>query len=113
MNDYDFSKMPVYDKNNIVGIVTIEAIAKWACNELKNKTELTQVKDIVDDVNENEKIYFLSKNESAYDVIKIYTDSMKKGNKVLAILITEDGIKTQKPIGIVTLKDLPRILEYF
>lgn len=113
MEEHDFSKIPVYEKNRIIGIVTIEAIAKWACNELKNRTNRSQVKDIVEDINENEKIYFLSKNESAYDVIKIYTESMKKGNKVLAILITEDGVKTQKPIGIITVKDLPRILEYF
>lgn len=113
MDKNGISKLPVYDQNRIVGIVTIEAIAKWACNALQFKSDKMQIKDIVEDIDETDKIFFLSKNESVYHVIKIYTDSLKKGIKVQAILITEDGIKSQKPIGIVTVKDLPQILEFF
>lgn len=113
MEKNGFSKIPVYEHNRIVGIVTIEAIAKWACNALKFQSEKMQVKDIVEDIDETDRIFFLSKNESVYQVVKIYSDCMKKGINVQAILITEEGIKSQKPIGIVTVKDLPQILEFF
>lgn len=113
MEKNGFSKIPVYDQSKIVGVVTIEAIAKWACNALKFESKLMQIKDIVEDIDETDRIFFLAKNESVYHVVKIYTESMKKGINVQAILITEDGGKSQKPIGIVTVKDLPQILEFF
>lgn len=113
MEENNISKMPVYAESGVVGILTVEAIAKWACGQLENKNNCTQVKDIYESINQNEKVYFLGKNESVYEVVRIYNASMKKGQSVLAIIITENGLGTQKPIGIITVKDLPIILEYF
>lgn len=113
MQENKISKIPVYDERGIVGILTVEAIANWACAQLVKSTEINKVKDIYESINENEKVFFLAKNASVYEVIRIYNTSMKKGQIVLAIIITEEGIKTQKPIGIITVKDLPVILEYF
>lgn len=113
MQENNISKIPVYDKQGIVGILTVESIAKWACAQLVTPTNISTVNDIYESINENEKVFFLSKNASVYEVIRIYNTSMKKGQLVLAIIITEEGIKTQKPIGIITVKDLPVILEYF
>ncbi|MEG0076298.1 CBS domain-containing protein [Anaerorhabdus sp.] len=113
MQENNISKIPVYSDKGIIGILTVEAIAKWACAKLENRTEANQVHDIYEGISENEKVFFLSKNASVYEVIRIYNTSMKNGQLVLAIIITEEGIKTQKPIGIITVKDLPILFEYF
>ena len=39
-----------------------------------------------------------------------YPSVMAKGQRLLAILITEHGSTEEKPLGIITLYDLPKIL---
>ncbi|MEG0562827.1 CBS domain-containing protein [Anaerorhabdus sp.] len=113
MREHNISKIPVYSEQGIVGLLTLDVIAKWACAELITPSQRKQVRDIYEEINDNDKVYFLSKNANVYEVVQIYNNSMRKGKSVLAIIITEDGIKSQKPIGIITVSDLPYILEYF
>lgn len=113
MQDNEFSKIPVCDRNEIVGILNVEHIAKWACEELGNKSKRWQVKDIYEATEQHHGIHFISKNANVHEVIQLINEDIKKGVKIQAILITEAGIKSQKPIGIITIKDLPQILEFF
>lgn len=113
MQSHVFSKIPVYDESAIIGILTVEHIVKWACEELTKKTGRWQVKDIFEPTEKHHGIYFIAKNTNVQEVIQLINEGIKKGINVQAILITETGIKSQKPIGIITVKDLPQILEFF
>jgi len=38
---------------------------------------------------------------------------LKKGTTLLAVIITEKGSMNEKPLGIITTADLPKILQTF
>lgn len=52
---------------------------------------------------------FLSKDCSIYELEDAFEQSFNDNEKLEAILITQNGLQSQKPIGIVTSWDLVRI----
>ena len=108
MQEMDTSKVPVYKGQNFVGMITLDEIAKVA---MQGKTDDTVVSDVLSST-KNSRVVFTSKRN--VDVVLRYFDKAREeGITLLAILITESGKPSEKPIGIITTSDLPNILKIY
>lgn len=109
MQSMHTSKIPVYQDGRYVGILTLEQLAKVAVN---GNLDTTKIEDILSD-DKNTQILFVSKSQHV-DVVFQYFDQLRdQGLSLLAILITENGKQSEKPLGIITIADLPKILKYY
>ena len=102
----DTSKIPVYEDEQYVGLLTMGMIAKYALNHQTDGN----VKDALIH-KENERVLFLSKNSNVQLAIKGFDKAVREGNSLLAILITEHGKTNELPLGIITYADFPSIMK--
>lgn len=106
MEKMDTSKIPVYEDEQYVGLLTMGMIAKYALNHQTDGN----VKDALIH-KENERVLFLSKNSNVQLAIKGFDKAVREGNSLLAILITEHGKTNELPLGIITYADFPSIMK--
>jgi CBS domain-containing protein len=109
MNDMNTSKLPVYEEGVYKGLLTLREIAGWSMHHEEGKH---LVNDILESV-KNEKVLFLPRNSSITSALQGFESSMNHGESLLAILITDKGSLNEKPLGIITVADLPKILKTF
>lgn len=105
MKQLNTSKIPVYDGNQFKGIVTLEAICEWAMNGQKE----TSVAEYIDE-KKSRRVLFLKKTSSVQNAIHSFESSVQNGATLLAVLVTETGSLNEKPLGIITTADMPKIL---
>lgn len=106
MEKMETSKIPVYEGKTYKGILTVGMIASWA---LHSDSQEGTVRDAMA-AKDKDVVIFISKNGNIQQVIKAFENALHKGNTLLAILITEHGNKNERPLGIITLADLPKII---
>jgi len=58
-----------------------------------------------------ERVLFLSRTADVTEAQDLFEASLHRGVSISAILITESGSAHQKPIGIITVADLPLLYE--
>ena len=104
MQEMDTSKVPVYKGQNFVGMITLDEIAKVA---MQGKTDDTLSST------KNSRVVFTSKSNNVDIVLRYFDKAREEGITLLAILITESGKPSEKPIGIITTSDLPNILKIY
>ena len=109
MQEMDTSKVPVYKGQNFVGMITLDEIAKVA---MQGKTDDTVVSDVLSST-KNSRVVFTSKSNNVDVVLRYFDKAREEGITLLAILITESGKPSEKPIGIITTSDLPNILKIY
>lgn len=113
MFEKSFSQIPLYNNDNFVGLLTTNTIVRWlgACVQdslynLKN----TIINSIFEKYTEDKNNYsFFKGSNSIYKVIEEFQKFESSGKKLDAILITENGSKKEKPLGIITVWDLVEI----
>jgi len=109
MQEMDTSKVPVYKGQNFVGMITLDEIAKVA---MQGKTDDTVVSDVLPST-KNSRVVFTSKSNNVDVVLRYFDKAREEGITLLAILITESGKPSEKPIGIITTSDLSNILKIY
>lgn len=110
MMELETSKLPIYQDNEFVGLLTLEMIASWAVLNQKGMPNPT-VKEIFKPQYKKEKVFFLSKEATVQEALDLFEKGMRKGVNILAILISAQGRKDEKAEGILTAADLPRLME--
>ncbi len=111
MYKHSFSKIPVYQGEQFVGLLTAEAITYWLADCLIEGKDLSResVGTVMKYVDNPDNYAFVAKNSPVFEVIRLFEHFSHKGNRLQAVLITENGERLQKPLGIITVFDLPRI----
>lgn len=100
------SKIPVYEQGVYTGLVTMEEIAGWSLAEERSEDCVSSVMTSA----KNERVLFVRENTSLQNVMRSFESSLKHGTALLAIIITAHGSAKEKPLGIITVADLPKIL---
>lgn len=112
MHDGVFSQMPLYDGDHFVGLLTTETIARWLACNLANGFGLVEEKPLVEVLphqEDAENHTFLSRTSSVADGLTAFAKFLRRGKSLDAILITQNGRSTEKPLGIVTIHDIPKL----
>jgi predicted transcriptional regulator len=112
MYDGVLSQLPIYDGEKCVGLLTAETIARWLANHLGDGLGLVEEKPIADVMQhqeDHENYTFMAKTATIADGFAAFDDFLHRGKRLEAILITHSGSASEKPLGIVTINDIPKL----
>jgi len=112
MKENNYSQIPVYKDNILFGLLTTDTVSRWLAYELKTN-EIVGDEEIVENVmkhTENNNNYdIVSRNKSLVETIDLFQINYSKGEIIAAVLITENGKKHEKLLGIATPYDIPEM----
>ncbi|MDO5793354.1 MAG: CBS domain-containing protein [Turicibacter sp.] len=101
-------KLPIYENDKFVGLVTSRAIAKWLQKHIENNTiELSgSVKDLLD-YEKKSQYEFVAQSMTVYDAWHLFQSSPKKLD---ALLLTESGRQEDQIEAVITYDDVLRYI---
>ncbi|BES63926.1 CBS domain-containing protein [Gottschalkiaceae bacterium SANA] len=115
MKEHGYGQLPVYEEEQYQGIFNGEIVMRWLRSNHKRevlKMNQVTVNEIIDsDSAQSHQVIFKPRAASVLDIqetVERYTD---KQYRLQAIIITENGKPTEKPLTIITSADLPLIFE--
>lgn len=114
-----YTHVPIYTNNSkCVGIFSEATIFNWLVDNInvdgKANFHKLQMKDINPKYyhSPNEKNDFIKEETTIFEALKQFQDSINKGMRLGALIITPHGTKKEYPTGIITSWDLPKIKEF-
>lgn len=110
MNDGNYSQLPVYNADAFQGVITENGIARWLASYVSNKDEIVDLSEIPvkDALRQEEKrpyFLFVSKQTPVDNVVEKFTSNPE----LEVVLITANGKRTEKLLGIITTFDIVRL----
>ena len=118
MKDNLYTHIPVYDNGKFIGILSETTILEWLAENINEGGEAYFAKQKVADVNlrylhpKTNQCEFIKQSTSIFEIYKMFEDAIYGKNRLGAVLITKNGTKDEKPLGIITAWDLPKLKEY-
>jgi predicted transcriptional regulator len=112
MREGSFSQIPVCAERKFLGLLTAETVARWLSIDLPANGGLIEEKTVAEVLAHQEHAdnhEFLPKSSTAGDGLAAFDRYLKRGVRLEAILITENGVSTEGVLGIVTVHDIPRL----
>lgn len=112
MHQHDYSQVIIFSGKEY-GLITREDIARWFEMQIEGKDLIISIENQkIKELNAldfKDQCKFLSRNSNLLDLLDIFKDNNR--TKIAAVLITENGKNTNKPINIFTYWDLPEIIK--
>jgi len=113
MRKYNFSQVPILNQQQIYGVLSANTISRWLGSDQTDDivcTSETNVNDVMSHQEYTDNYVILSRSDTFGKAIAKFDKYSSQGKQLDAIFITESGLKNQKILGIVTLSDIPKIL---
>lgn len=112
MNKTGFYQLPILDGVMVVGLINQNMIVDYMVTHIEEnviKLKDVTIKEIMSSKRQAE--YELMYNDSeVIDVLDMFTQYQEKGKVLSAVIILNEKSKKEGPIGILTNKDIPRLL---
>lgn len=111
IREQKFNQFPLYDKQNFIGMITAMGITYWLSDRMTEgmpKGKIPKLGDIHQHEKRKKSYRFVRQNMPIYEAVEIFQKGVTSGNRIEALLITENGRKKEKLLGIVTPMDLVR-----
>jgi len=112
MHTHAFSQIPVYRDDTFQGLLTTNTVARWlGANVSEDLVSLreTTIRQVLAHTEDPEHVGFVAPDTTLADVMERFLAREALGKRLEAILITYDGARTAKPIGIIVTYDLAKI----
>lgn len=112
IREKQFNQIPIYNKNQFVGLVTATGITYWLADHMTEEIisrEMPTLLDIHSHEKKKKTYRFVGRDLSVYEAEEYFRKSLISGNRLDALLITENGSEWEKLLGIVTTQDLLKI----
>lgn len=107
-----FTRCPVVDEGHVVGLLTARSIVRWMASSSGMMTDLKLA--LVENVMPwaaKERFVVVRPSTQLHAVYELFTNQLREGGSLQAVLITSSG-KPLAPIqGIVTASDLPGVFK--
>ncbi|MGH2395630.1 MAG: hypothetical protein ACRDFW_01300 [bacterium] len=108
MREHDFSQIVVL-RNDSISLLTVEGVARWL--EERAEEDIISVKEaLIEDAQAYETsstFAVLPRTSTIYDADETFVNTIRgRQPRLFAIVITQTGKSTEKPIGLVTPWDL-------
>ena len=104
-----FSQIPVYAGHRFTGLLTTTAVVRWLGKQLQNGSfslGSVTVREILESAGKESGFSFMPETATAFDVIAVFERSHRRGERLRAVLVTDDGGRDSPLLGILTLWDL-------
>ena len=112
MHDGSYSQLPVYEEDKFLGLLTAETVARWLASSLASGDGIfleMSVADVQQHREDPENFVFLSRTSTVLEGLAAFDDFLRRGKRLDAILLTHNGCKTEKLLGIVTIHNIPEL----
>jgi hypothetical protein len=109
---FDYSQLPVYDDGRYVALLTTNAVARWLANQLamnEGLAEEERVARVLEFSEPHEQAVLLPRSSTAADAIDRLSRGGPGGRPAAALIITDSGKATEKPLAVIVADDLPRL----
>ena len=104
------SKLPVTENGRCVGVLSSNTIVRWLGSRVEGggvDLDSTTAGSVLAFRRKRDRYKFISRRTDLFSAIDTFESYEHKGERLLALLITENGKESEKIIGIMTLSDLP------
>lgn len=108
---FGYSQYPIYVDREAVCLLYTADILKWMVNKGFNsffEMENIRVKDVVPFIT-NDQIAYVSKKTDIFEAEDLFEIAHKNKGNLKCMIITENGGKDEKPLGLITAWDLIQI----
>jgi predicted transcriptional regulator len=109
---FDYSQLPVYNETGCVGILTTNAIARWLAHQLSTNKGLAEeetVSRVLEFAEPHERALPVRRSVTAIEAIDQLSHGGKAGAAVTALIVTENGKDSEKPLAVIVADDLPAL----
>ena len=110
MNKYNYTHVPIYDNDKLVGIFSENSIFQYILEEkhaiVDNNTTFNDIKEYINVDRSSDMVIFVSKDKLYDEVVNEFIRKFSDGMKLSCIMVTEHGLKTEKVDGILTAWDI-------
>lgn len=114
MVDGGFSRLPVYADGEILGLITANAMARWLADRLAGPLDTLHeepVQAVLAFGDASRRFELVGVDRLVADVVDLFTTATTEGRRIEAVIVTRTGAEGERPLGIVTVQDLPRLYE--
>lgn len=103
-----YTQFPIYKANKFVFLLTERGLRSFFANTIKGSIiDLSNIKIFaLQSYEEERNVIFVSSSQNVFELENIFEERVQNGNKLEAVLITPNGSKEEKPVGIITPWDL-------
>jgi hypothetical protein len=109
---FDYSQLPVYDNGRYVALLTTNAIARWLAKQLADNSGLAEeetVAQVLAFTEPYEQAVLLPRSVTVSTAIDHLSSGGPRGRPAAALIITQSGKATEKPLAVVVADDLPKL----
>jgi CBS domain-containing protein len=109
---FDYSQLPVDDGDRYVGSLTTNALARWLADQLAKNDDLAEsqsVQRVLEFAEAHERAVHVAKTITAADAVDRLSSVGGSGRPLAALIITETGRSSEKPLAVVVGDDLPAL----
>jgi len=111
---FDYSQLPVYGETGCIGILTTNAIARWLAHQLtinEGFAEEEPVSRVLGFAEPHERALLVPRSITATEAIDRLGHGGKACTPVTALIVTDNGKDTEKPLAVIVADDLPALTE--
>lgn len=115
MADMHITSLPIIDNRSVVGFISESTVVKIVDRAFEQGGALideAKIKDVDYDKpsgSDSEIYEYVTRKTTVYEIEDMFNDSIKKGQRLLAILVSDKGDASTTPLGIITAWDLHKI----
>lgn len=115
MAQMHITSLPIIEGGAVIGFISESTIVKIIDNAFEASGALideSAVKEVAYDppYGEDSDVYaYVTRKVTVYEIEDMFNDAIKKGKRLLAILVSEKGDASATPLGIITAWDLHKI----
>ena len=107
VRDDGHSRYPVYDNGGFIGLLTSNGVARWLARQGADGTfsvnlDRVVVREVLQADHRRNAVAFLARDNSIHEADQLFIDQPN----LEAILITEHGKPSQKPLGLISAGDI-------
>lgn len=108
---YDYSQVPVYKGDEYTGLLTTNCIARWLADRFDTVTlaESEPVEAVMSYAEAHDIAKLVPKTITAAMALDRLSNPNSKGTRPTALIITESGRSSEKPLGVVVDADIPAL----
>lgn len=113
INKTGYSQIPIYDSGKFTALLTTNAIARWVAADLGDDGAIGEasVSTVLAMTERKDRAEFLPRSATAQEVVDALTEPAKEGTHPSAVLLTEHGKPSQRPVAIATPADLAVLVD--
>jgi hypothetical protein len=108
----NYSQVPAYHRQNLVGLLTTDTIARWVASCLEENDGILEeapVKAVMEHAEYTDNYTLLDPKDTVFGALECFANFHRRGRRLDAIIIAHGKSKKSEPLGMMTASDIPEV----